>query len=266
MTPSNRNIIIGIVLLAVVAVAGFFVWQNRGAAPEAEVAAEAPAAPAAPAAPSSEPAGGSTAEAPANFTPAPESPPPAESTTAAAAPTDVAAPGQLGEKVLGPADAPVTVVEYASFTCPHCAHFANVIFPEFELKYVDSGKVRFIFREFLRNGVDVAVSAVARCAPADRYFEVVDVFFRTQDEWMRATDTKQAIFEKAKAFGFTEQSFEACLNNQALLQAFDANMKRAQSYGVTGTPTFFINDEKQVGALPMEEWDTLLQPLLAEAE
>jgi protein-disulfide isomerase len=176
------------------------------------------------------------------------------------------APGQLGEKVLGSADAPVTVVEYASFSCPHCAHFNNDIFAGFKLKYVDTGKVRFIFREFLRNGLDVAVSAVARCAPADRYFDVVDSYFETQDEWMQAQDVRQAILEKAQQFDFTEASFDACLSNQALLQAFDAGMQRAQSYGVTGTPTFFINGEKQVGALPLDEWDTILGPLLADAE
>ena len=80
------------------------------------------------------------------------------------------APGQLGEKVLGPVDAPVTVVEYASFTCPHCAFFHNTIFDDFKLKFIDTGKVRFIFREFLRNGADVGVSAVYLSAPAVRYF------------------------------------------------------------------------------------------------
>jgi protein-disulfide isomerase len=179
---------------------------------------------------------------------------------------ELAAPGQLGEKVLGSADAPVTVIEYGSFTCPHCAHFANVIFPDFKLKYIDSGDVRFIFREFLRNGVDVAISAVARCAPADQYFDVVDDFFATQDEWSRADNLRQAIFEKSQAYGFTQESFDACLANQPLLEAFDAGMQRATSYGVTGTPTFFVNGEKEVGALPMEDWDKIIPPLVAEAE
>ncbi|MGH6923580.1 MAG: DsbA family protein [Propylenella sp.] len=173
------------------------------------------------------------------------------------------APGQLGEKVLGPSDAPVTVVEYASFTCPHCGEFHNKVLDAFKLKYIDSGKVRLIFREFLRNGADVAVSAVARCAPADRYFEVVEAYFKAQDQWLKEKDLRQAIFEQAKAFGFTEASFKACLENKALLEAFDAGMRRAASFGVTGTPTFFINGQKEVGALPMEEWDRIIEPLLA---
>ena len=175
------------------------------------------------------------------------------------------APGQLGEKALGASDAPVTLIEYGSFSCPHCAHFANDIFDAFKLKYVDSGKVRFVFREFLRNGVDVAISAVARCAPADRYFDVVDAYFANQDEWMRADDLRQAIFEEAKPFGFTQQSFDACLGNKALLEALDAEMKRAESFGVTGTPTFFVNGQKEVGALSMEQWDSIIEPMLASA-
>jgi protein-disulfide isomerase len=178
---------------------------------------------------------------------------------------DLNAPGQLGEKALGNPDAPVTVIEYGSFSCPHCAHFANDIFGQFKLKYIDSGKVRFVFREFLRNGVDVAVSAVARCAPADRYFDVVEAYFANQEEWMRADDLRQAILEEAKPFGFTEESFNACLGNKNLLEALDAEMQRAESFGVTGTPTFFVNGQKEVGALSMEQWDSIIEPMLASA-
>lgn len=173
--------------------------------------------------------------------------------------------GQLGEKVMGPANAPVTVVEYASFTCPHCASFHNETFAAFKLKYIDSGEVRFIFREYLRNGADVAISAVARCAPADRYFDVVDAFFKTQDQWLRSGNLRQAILEKAMEFDFTEESFNACLSNETLLSALDVGMRRAESFGVTGTPTFFANGEKQVGALPMADWDRVLGPMLAAA-
>lgn len=173
------------------------------------------------------------------------------------------APGQLGEKVLGSADAPVTMVEYASFTCPHCGHFHNAILDDLKLKYIDTGKVRLIFREFLRNGVDVAISAVARCAPSDRYFDVVDAYFSKQDEWLQADDLRQAVLDQAKPFGFTEESFKACLGNKALLEALDTGLQRAESFGVTGTPTFFVNGEKHVGALPMEDWDRILEPLLA---
>ena len=117
----------------------------------------------------------------------------------------------------------------------------------------------------LRNGADVAISAVARCAPADRYFDVVEAYFKAQSEWLHEQDLRQAIFDQATAFDFTEETFNACLGNQSLLQALDSGMQRAQSFVVTGTPTFFVNGEKHVGALPMDQWDAIIGPKLAEA-
>ena len=97
---------------------------------------------------------------------------------------DLQSPGQLEEKVLGPADAKVTIVEYASMSCPHCAHFDATTFDDFKLKYIDSGKVRYIFREFPLNAPAFAAAMVARCAPADKFFDIVHTYFRTQDKWL----------------------------------------------------------------------------------
>ena len=141
------------------------------------------------------------------------------------------APGQLGEKVLGPADAKVTVVEYASMSCPHCAHFDVTTFDDFKLKYIDSGKVRYIFREFPLNAPAYAVAMVARCAPADKFFDVVHAYFRSQDKWLAASDVKAAILEIAKGFGFTDQSFDACLANQALFKALNDVRDRGAASG-----------------------------------
>jgi protein-disulfide isomerase len=176
--------------------------------------------------------------------------------------SELHSPGQLGDKVLGPADAKVTVVEYASMSCPHCAHFANTTFPEFKLKYIDSGKVRYIFREFPLNAPAYAVAMLARCAPADRYFEVVDSYFRTQDEWLRADDVRQAIVDAAKPFGFDDKSFEACISNQALFTGLDAVKNRGAAFGVQATPTFFINGKKFEGALTIAELQKEIDPLL----
>jgi protein-disulfide isomerase len=177
--------------------------------------------------------------------------------------TELHAPGQLGEKVLGPSDAPVTVVEYASMSCPHCAQFHTTTFEPFRLKYVDTGKVRFIFREFPLNAPAYAVAMVARCAPADRYFDVVGKYFATQPTWMSAEDIRLGIFEVAKEFGFTEQSFEACLSNQALFKALDDVKARGASFGVQATPSFFINGKKQSSGLTMAELEKQIDPLLA---
>jgi len=172
------------------------------------------------------------------------------------------APGQLGEKSLGQADAPISVVEYASMSCPHCAHFDATIFDAFKLKYIDTGKVRYIFREFPLNAPAYAAAMIARCAPADRFFDVVHAYFRSQEQWLAASDMKAALLDIAKGFGFTEQSFDACLANQALFKAIDDVKSRGAGFGVQATPTFFINGKTFRGALTLEELDKEIEPLL----
>ena len=171
-------------------------------------------------------------------------------------------PGQLGEKVLGPSDAKVTVIEYASMSCPHCAHFDETTFDQFRLKYVDSGKVRYIFREFPLNAPAFAAAMIARCAPADKYFDVVHSYFRSQEKWLAGSDLKPAMMEIAKQFGFTEQTFDACISNQALFKAISDVRDRGSKFGVEATPTFFINGTKFEGALSLDELDKAITPLL----
>ena len=145
---------------------------------------------------------------------------------------DLLTPGPIGEKVLGPADAPVSVVEYASMSCPHCAHFDMTTFDDFKLKYIDSGKVRYIFREYPLNAPALAVAMLARCAPADKFFDIVHTFFRTQDKWLYVSDVKAGILDVGGQFGFTEQTFDACVKNQALFEAIKAVQDRGSAFGV----------------------------------
>jgi protein-disulfide isomerase len=147
-------------------------------------------------------------------------------------------------------------------SCPHCAEFDRTTFDAFRAKYVDTGQVRFVFREFPLNAPAFAVAMVARCAPADRFFDVIHAYFRSQEEWLTAGDIKAAIFDKAKEFGFSEQSFDACLSNQALLTALNEERERAAAFGVQATPSFFINGAKFEGALTLEELDKAIAPLL----
>lgn len=175
---------------------------------------------------------------------------------------DLHAPGQLVEKVVGSAEAPVTVVEYASMSCPHCAEFDRETFDAFRLKYVDTGKVRYVFREFPLNAPAYAVAMVARCAPADRFFDVVHTYFRTQETWLSARDLKAAILEAAKPFGFTQQTLDACISNQALFDGVEAVKKRGIAFGVQATPTFFINGKKVEGSLSLPELEKEIDPLL----
>ena len=171
-------------------------------------------------------------------------------------------PGALPEKVLGKEDAKVTIVEYASMTCPHCAHFAETTFPEIKTKYIDTGKVRFIFREFPFDPRAEAGFMLARCA-GDNYFPMVDVLFKQQQTWAAAENVKDAMFQLSKLAGFTQESFNACLTDQALLEQVRAVQKRgADEFKVDSTPTFFINGKTYKGALSVEEMSAIIDPLV----
>lgn len=180
----------------------------------------------------------------------------------AAQPEGLLVPGPLGDKVLGAENAPVTIVEYASMTCPHCGRFHRDTFPELKRKYIDTGKVRFVFRDFPLDAAAFAVAMVAHCAPADRYFDVVDIYLERQESWARSENVYNAILDLAKQVGFTQQSFEACLSNQALFENLNAVKERGVSLGVDATPTFFINGEKQAGALTIADLDERIEALL----
>jgi protein-disulfide isomerase len=173
-------------------------------------------------------------------------------------------PGPLGDKVLGSADAPVTIVEYASMTCGHCAAFANQTFPALKEKYIDTGKVRFILREFPLDPLAAAAFMLARCAPPDKFYDMVDLFFAQQKNWAYSDDPVTALMNLSKQAGFTQESFEACLTNQELLDGINAVKDRgAQKFGVDSTPTFFVNGQVVRGAQSIGEFDKILEPMLA---
>lgn len=171
-------------------------------------------------------------------------------------------PGALPEKQLGKDDAKVTIVEYASMTCPHCAHFAMTTFPELKTKYIDTGKARYILREFPFDPSAEAGFMLARCAK-DNYFPMVDVLFKQQPSWVGVSNTKEALLQISKLAGFTQESFEACLTDQKLLDDVRAVQKRgADEFKVDSTPTFFINGKTYKGAMSIEEMSAIIDPLL----
>ena len=170
----------------------------------------------------------------------------------------------LPVKALGAADAPVTIVEYASMTCSHCATFHTTTFPELKKKYIDTGKVRFIFREFPFEPVATAAFMLARCMPDDKYFPMVSTLFETQKAWAFGNDPAAGLLQVARQAGMSQQEFEKCLTDQALADKVQASALYAnKELGVNATPTFFINGKKLSGALAMTEWDKELTPLLA---
>lgn len=172
--------------------------------------------------------------------------------------TKLLEPGSLPEKSMGKDDAPVTIVEYASLTCPHCAHFEVATLPTIKEKYIDTGKARFILREFPFDPRAEAGFMLARCSN-DNYFAMVDVLFRQQEQWAPVQDAKAALLQISKLAGFTQESFEACLTDQKLLEDIRAVRTRGSSeFGVDATPTFFINGKKYSGALTVDEMSAII--------
>jgi protein-disulfide isomerase len=177
---------------------------------------------------------------------------------------ELAKPGPAGDIVLGSEKAPVTIIEYASMTCPHCAHFSNTTFPELQKRYIDTGKVRFIFREFPLDALAAAGFMLARCAGNDKFMPIVETLFAKQPEWMvqKPVEPLRAI---AKQFGYTEQSFDQCLANQKVLDDIQVVRDRAaEKLGVNSTPTFFVNGKKLTGDQSIEGLAKLIDPYLKE--
>ncbi len=173
-------------------------------------------------------------------------------------------PGPLPELTLGKEDAPVTIVEYASLTCGHCAAFHNTVFPKIKEKYVDSGQVRFVLREFPLDNLAAAASMLTRCAGGDKTYPLVEVLFKQQEQWAFAKGNPvPELFKVAKQAGFTQESFDKCLTDQKLLeQVTSIRSKAADKFGVSSTPTFFINGKRLQDAPTVEAFDKALTPLL----
>ena len=171
-------------------------------------------------------------------------------------------PGAFEDMTLGKADAPVTIIEYASLTCPHCANFATKTFPELKKRYVDTGKVRYIYREFVLNPLDAAGVMLLRCGDKDKYFPLLETLFQKQDEWV-VQKPLPALLAIAKQAGFTEDSFNQCLSNQVLLDKIDSTRQRAsEKLGVNSTPTFFINGKIHRGDMAIEQMAKEIDPYL----
>ncbi|MDE1569463.1 DsbA family protein [Aquabacter sediminis] len=169
----------------------------------------------------------------------------------------------LPPQALGNPSAPVTIVEYASLTCSHCATFHAKTFPELKSKYIDTGKVYFILREFPFDPVATAGFMLARCMPQDKYFPMVSSLFDTQKSWAFSSNPAQGLLAVYKQAGMTEADFEKCLTDKELAEKVQASAQYAnKELGVDSTPTFFINGKKVSGALTPEDLEKELAPLL----
>jgi protein-disulfide isomerase len=175
---------------------------------------------------------------------------------------ELEAKGPLDDIPLGAPNAPVTIIEYASMTCPHCAAFEVQTFPKLKEKYIDTGKVRYIMREYPLDRLAAAAFMLARCAGPEKYNAMVETLFQQQQKWV-VREPIPPLMAIAKQAGFTQQSFESCINDAELLKKIQEVRDRASmKFKVDSTPTFFINGQRYSGEMSIDAVDKILQPLL----
>jgi len=187
---------------------------------------------------------------------------------------DLLKPGHLPDLAVGSADAPVTIVEYASMTCPACANFHSKILPALKEKYIDTGKVRLVFREFPLDDLAILASMAARCAGTEKALTMVSALFTRQEDWAKSKSLEELrgkLLPLGQQVGLTRQAFNACFpgsasklstEQQKLLTNLLKNRERGAAFGVERTPTFFINGNRLDGAATIEDFDKAIEPLL----
>ncbi len=169
---------------------------------------------------------------------------------------------EANDHVMGDPKAPIVVIEYASLTCPHCADFAVNTLPQVKKQYIDTGKVRWVYRDFPLDQYSARASMMAECAGNDRYFAIIEILFGSQANWIKINDMDGTIAELGKIgrlAGLPEADFKTCMANQPLLQSIIAERQAGEKLGVDSTPTFFINGTKASGAMPFAEFEKLLK-------
>ncbi|MFZ0269524.1 DsbA family protein [Caulobacter sp.] len=170
---------------------------------------------------------------------------------------------------LGNPNAKVTVVEYASASCIHCGRWNNEVFPAFKAKYIDTGRVNYVYREFLTEPVQVASASflMARCAGKDKYFSVLDSVYRSQEEMFTTGDYRGVLLRVAQSAGMDEAQFTSCVTDEKALKALNDRVEKYQaSAKITGTPTFIINGKKAGGEDGGEQSMAQLDAAIAAAE
>jgi protein-disulfide isomerase len=181
--------------------------------------------------------------------------------TAKPDPAKLNAAPAIGEMAQGAETAKVTVIEYASASCPHCANFFKDVYVPLKKDYIDTGKVRFILREFPHNDLGLAAFMLARCAPKEKYFPMVDIFFEKQQDWM--ADPVNKLKDIYKQAGLTDADFDACLKNETVAKGILEVKTKGEELGVDSIPTIYVNGERYEGARTYDEFKKKIDPLLA---
>ena len=173
---------------------------------------------------------------------------------------------QPDDRILGKAEAPITIIEYASLTCPHCAHFAVEVLPKLEEKWINTGKAKLVLRDFPLDERALRTAMVARCVPPKQFYALIDAFFRSQERWATAHEWLPELERVARIRAMKHNEFTACLEDKKLEdQVAQSRLTAAQQLGVNSTPSFFINGQKFEGAPTFEAFDQLLSGLAAKS-
>lgn len=197
---------------------------------------------------------------PARQSAAPQPAPEAEATVVLA---DATQPTDLypDDRILGSVDAPITIIEYASLTCPHCAAFHNTVLPDLKAQHIDKGEVRLVYRDFPLDGAALKAAQLARCAPDDkRYFGIIDTLFKLQSQWSHTADPTTALIQIGALAGMNKETVEACFANEELLNTIVTRRQEAEAkYGVRSTPTFVVNGQVYPGGQTLEMFEEIFR-------
>ena len=166
------------------------------------------------------------------------------------------------DRVLGKPEAPITIIEYASMTCPHCAHFSDDVLPKIKEKWIDTGKAKLVLRDFPLDEAALRAAMLARCAPPERFYPIAEGFFRAQSDWVIAGNWRAALKGVAALLGIKGPQFDSCLADKALEDKItQSRLTASTQYGVDATPTFFVNGQRFEGEPSLEAFDKLLSGL-----
>jgi protein-disulfide isomerase len=179
---------------------------------------------------------------------------------------DLMQPGSLEDKAIGKANAPVTIIQYVSLSCMNCAKFQDDAFPRLKKAYIDTGKVRFVVREFPIGRMANNAALAARCVAGKDYFKVTGKLLSSQKDWLVPESQEDELYNAVKFTGLSRNKFEACLKDQRLSEAVAEMKQRGRAFGVAGTPTFFVNGAKIAGAVSFEEMQSVIDTSLAAGQ
>ncbi|MBV8394542.1 MAG: DsbA family protein [Alphaproteobacteria bacterium] len=167
--------------------------------------------------------------------------------------------------VLGNPEAPITIIEYASLTCPHCAEFDKTVLPQIKTAYIDTGKAKLVYRDFPLDGVALKASMIARCLPSDRYFAFVDTLFKQQSSWAYGGDPKVGLQRMARLAGMGQDTFDKCFDDKSIEDAvLKERLDGSKQFDIQGTPTLIVNGKVSDGN-SFEDLDKMIKPLAAKS-